>query len=121
MTDIQPGDKVTLENGGPSSPTWDVIAVHPNCAWIWIDGERGGRISFASYYRKVEPFFEPGKTYQSKTLPTSSYQVERVDTDSDGERVAYGMYAYTSESTGHVKYWVTIRDFRPGWKETDDE
>lgn len=100
MTDFKPGDVVTpvRDNDGGEGTRYTVIAV--------ADGD-------VVWLKKVEPFFEVGKTYRRsrgewsirfQMNGTENFEPVRVEIDSNGRKTAFGKLTIE----GWSKYkWVT--------------
>ncbi len=112
---FEPGDIVRDRLSGS---TFKVLAVHEESGRVWgmPEGEGNPLTYLVEQFIKVEPFFEVGKKYFHKQLPYT-FEPVRVDTESNGEKVAYGEVTYAD--TGN-SYWETKRVFG-GWTETEAE
>lgn len=112
--------------GIPCEPVADTVTVPATGTFVVVDGavrtgtritytgNEGGRNRFIAEYSVDPPkptFFEAGKKYRWKGGHT--FEVARIDTDSGGDPVAYGLWTYTNGDTD----WTIKRSFLPGWEE----
>ncbi len=112
MTDFKPGD-IVRDRGGDDY-TVKVLAVHEESGRFWgvnINGHLPWSYKIEQF-TKVEPFFEVGKKYLRNGV---TFEPVRIDTQSGGERVAYGKV--NCGDTG-CSYWETRRIFR-NWIEVE--
>ena len=108
MTDLKPGDKVNWEGAERV-----IVAVDGKTAWTRLADfpEAMGRLLPLDNLKKIEPFFEAGKTYD-RSGGGPRFDVEKTGEDSDGP-VAVGMTTYPHSGRG---YW-TVRHVFDGWTE----
>ena len=105
-TNIHVGDKVRyVDETGYVDETkaHPVLAVHGDFAWLGSNSNPW--TCPLSKLTKEEPFFEAGKTYKMKSYKNSTFEVIRVDKDSDGTLTAYGKRLYSDGGYAYTASW----------------